>query len=298
MNKSGPAIGPIACVTVAASDLAAVEACYADFLGYRTVGRGSLEAELARLWDCPRAAGSKYLLMAPERGDDFVFRFIQSPASSRYTAFASHGWNAAELIVRNVDALAERLSDSPFRVVGAPQNLSFSDDIRAMQVVGPGGELLYLTEIKRAVPGLDAPQVRCDVDRVFIVILGGPSMSVLQNFYAEKFGVEPAPAVESRVKGMSAAFGFSPEHKYPIAALKLAGQSLIEVDEMPAEAEARMAAEGLLPPGIAMVSFVGASGDAGGEPQAQLAPPPYRGRWRAGFMSGPTAEKIEILAPV
>ena len=109
--------------------------------------------------------------------------------------------NAAELIVRDVDALADRLAASPFEVIGEPQDLSFSDDIRAMQILGPGRELLYLTQFKRPVPGLDVPTPRCDVDRTFIVILGGPSMEALQAFYADRFGLPRPAVVASRVKG-------------------------------------------------------------------------------------------------
>ncbi len=97
---------------------------------------------------------------------------------------------------------------------------------------------------------------------------------------------------------MSAAFGFSPEHKYPIAALKLAGQSLIEVDEMPGQAQARVVAEGELPAGIAMVSFVSDRGPVHGSSVLQLEAPPYRGHCRVSCMSGSAAEIIELLAPV
>ncbi len=48
--------------------------------------------------------------MAPAAADDFVFRFIETPAEPGYRAFSRHGWNAAELIVDKVDPLAERLA--------------------------------------------------------------------------------------------------------------------------------------------------------------------------------------------
>jgi hypothetical protein len=83
-------------------------------------------------------------------------------------------------------------------------------------------------------------------------------MDDLQAFYADRFDLPRAPVMESRVKGMSAAFGLSPEHRYPIAALPLAGQSLIELDEMPAAAGPRATVDGELPPGIAIVSFAAA----------------------------------------
>jgi len=260
MVDTASPFGPITAVTFTAPDLAAVADLYAEFLDYRQIDSGTVSTAQAEAWGAPAAAGSPWINLAPQAADDFVFRIIQGPVAPDYQPFASFGWNAAELIVRNVDALAERLNGSAFQIVGEPQDLSFSEDIRAMQVLGPGGELLYLTEFKKPVAGLDVPAPRCDVDRTFIVILGGPTMEELQAFYADRFGLPRAAVMESRVKGMSAAFGLSPEHRYPIAALPLAGQSLIELDEMPRAAAARPAADGCLPSGIAIVSFASEQG--------------------------------------
>jgi len=60
--------------------------------------------------------------------------------------------SAAELIVDDVDALAAELASSPFRIIGGPADLSFSDQIRAMQVVGPAREVLYLTQADQMPP--------------------------------------------------------------------------------------------------------------------------------------------------
>ena len=288
-------LGPICCVTVTAPDLVQVEFCYTEFLGYRVVGRGLLGPDVAQLWGCAGLADSCYLLLSPPAGDECIFRFIQTDVDAAFLPFSTHGWNAAEIMVKNVDSMAERLADSQFKIIGAPANLSFTDDIRAMQIVGPGHELLYLTEFKRQIPAFDTPIARCDVDQVFIVILGGPSMEGLQSFYAERYGVARAPVVESRVKGMSAAFGNSPEHKYPIAALPLSGKSLIEVDEMPAQARPRAATEGFLPAGIAMISFAGNGLKKDAAISIALDEPPYSRATSVTCCKGAAGELIEIL---
>jgi len=289
----GALLGPLIGVTISAADLAAVEHCYGRFLGYRVAGRGTVPDALAGLWGTPGVAGARYLLMAPRQHNDFVFRFIETPACAEFVPFTSHGWNAAELIVQRVDELAETLADSPFQIVGPPADLSFSEDIRAMQVRGPADEILYLTEIKRPVPGLDTPTPRCPVDRAFIVILGGESLSDLQKFYRDEFQIPIEPAMESRVTFMSAAFGLSKDHRFPIAALALRGQSFIEADEMPAAALPREAPGGLLPPGISMVSFAGVA--ASGERALTLPELPYRGRCQAACRRGPAGELIEVI---
>lgn len=293
MNDSNVSqLGPICCVTITVPNLEAVESCYTAYLDHRVSGRGTVGEELAQLWQAPAVATSRYLLLSPAAGDDCVLRFVETDADADYVPFATYGWNAAEIMVENVDAMAERLTDSPFEIIGEPQNLSFSDDIRAMQILGPGQELLYLTEFKKPIPGLDTPVARCPVDSVFIVILGGPTMSGLQTYYAQQYGVPNAPTIDSRVKGMSAALGISPEHKYPIAALPLAGKNLIEVDEMPSQARARLTPPGSLPAGIAIASFV-SSAPGGTKPVGDEAP--YRGAAGVSCDIGPAGELIEIV---
>jgi len=248
-------LGAIRRVTLAATDLDAVEQAYCEFLEYRVTERGLVSETEAASWGAESSAGAATLTLQPAAGDDFEFRFVAGPASPDYVPLTTYGWNASEIMVQNVDAMAEKVADSPFEIVGEPRNLSFSDDIRAMQLRGPADEIIYLTEFKNPVPGLSVPVARSAVDRTFIVILGGPTMGGLQDFYHDTFGVPKAPAVKSRVTMLSKALGVSIETLYPIAALSLQGESLIEVDEMPAQVGPRQRHQGWLPPGIALVGF-------------------------------------------
>jgi hypothetical protein len=248
-------LGSISCVTISAHDLDAVQEAYTNHLDYHVTGDGRVSGQQADAWQAPDSADAPFLLLSPAISDDFCFRFVSRPHDPEYVPLTTYGWNASELIVQNVDAMAEKLVDSPFEIIGPPKNLSFSDDIRAMQMRGPADEVVYLTEFKNPVPGLDNPPARCPVDRTFIVILGGPSMDQLQDFFAAEFAVARAPVVESRITLASKAFGLSVEHLYPIAALALEEQSFIEVDELPDLAKPRHSPAGLLPPGIATVSF-------------------------------------------
>jgi hypothetical protein len=256
-------IGGIVGTTVTTPDLAASVEAYTRDLGFVEVESGRLSAQQAAHWHAPAAAGAPYASLAPGGHRDFRFRFVEQPGATGYRAFTTHGWNAAELIVQDVDAMARSLEGSAFRIIGAPADLVFCTDIRAMQIVGPAGELLYLTGFKRPVPGLDVPEPRCPVDRVFIVILGGPSLPAMQAFYGERFGAPAAPVMESRVVAMADVFGLDREHRFRIAALPLAGQSLIEIDAMPEGARPVPRVDGLLPPGISIVSVSGPAADAG-----------------------------------
>jgi hypothetical protein len=248
-------LGAIRRVTISATNLAEIETAYTDLLEYRVTARGTVSSAEAAAWNAANAEGAASLTLQPAGGDDFEFRFIEGPAYPDYVPLTTYGWNASEIMVQNVDVLAPRFESSAFEIVGEPRNLSFSDDIRAMQLRGPADEIIYLTEFKNAVPGLSVPKARSAIDRTFIVILGGESMDGLQSFYNSTFGVPKAPVVESRVTMLSKALGASIETLYPIAAMALEGESLIEADEMPAQVGPREQLDGYLPPGIAIVGF-------------------------------------------
>jgi len=259
-SSATPRLGGIIGTTISTPDLAASRRAYTAHLGFEVIDEGQVSAADAVNWQAPAMAGAPYLSLGPGGRSDFQFRFVEHPQALGYRAFSSHGWNAAELMVEDVDGMASALADSPFRIVGPPADLVFCTDIRAMQIVGPAGELLYLTQFKKPVPGLDVPLPRCAVDRVFIVILGGASLAGMQAFYQQEFAVPEAAPMESRVVAMAELFGMDREHRFRIAALPLAGQSLIEIDEMPAAAPPVQQRDGLLPPGIAMVSCQGPGG--------------------------------------
>lgn len=258
------------------------------------MARGSVSAVEARLWGLPALAGTPALLMAPAGADDFVFRFVELPAQPGFRAFRQHGWHAAELIVDRVDPLAERLRSSPFEIVAPPLDLTFAPDIRAMQIRGPGGEILYLTEFKRPVAGLASPPARCTVDRTFIVIVGGASLTAMQDYYQRTFGVPVTPAMESRVQTMALEFGLSREHRFRLAALPLRERCYIEADEMPAAAAPLPGTLTELPSGIAMVTFATAGAVEPAHPVPAMTPP-YAGARGVSLLRGAAGELIEVV---
>jgi catechol 2,3-dioxygenase-like lactoylglutathione lyase family enzyme len=248
-------LGRIAAVTINTPDIAATVAAYQSYLGYRVVDDGALGRDTARAWARPALAGARAVILEPASGSDTYLRFVEGRAYVDYRPFACLGWNAVELVVADVDALAGQLAGSPFRVIGDPSDLSFTDKIRAMQVVGPAREVLYLTQIKERLAAFDTPEAAAFVDRAFIVILGGSTLDLLQDFYHSQFGVPRAEPMPSVISVLSAAYGLPRDYRHAIAALRVDGQCYIEADEMPPGAFARPCQPGQLPPGVAMVSF-------------------------------------------
>ncbi len=290
-------LGPIRCVTIAAPEVQHMIDTYQLYLGYELVDHGRLPAALAALWGRAGLTGRRYALMLPGGEGQTYFRFVESRPPTQYVPFRHMGWNAAELIVQDTDALARRLEGSPLAVIGPPADLSFSDKIRAMQVLGPARESLYLTSFKEKLPEFDTPDANRFVDRVFIVICGGPSVAALNRFYHRHFDVPMAPVIEAVISVISNAHGLPSDTKHELAALALTGQSYIEADTMPAGTQPRTAAAGELPPAIAMVSF-GIDGLPTGleslAPPAALPIAPYHGR-HAAVCSGAGGELIELI---
>jgi hypothetical protein len=285
-------LGRIACVTVTSADLEVSESLYSSALAYRTVAGGLIDAALARSWNAPGTEGARWLAMAPEGADDFCMRFVEQPGTAAYQPLRCHGWNAAEIVVADVDSLAPAVVAAGFELIGPPEDLSFSDQIRAMQVMGPDGEVLYLTMIKGPVPGLVLPTARCTVDRTFIAVLGGPDIDASKSFYSANFDVPPADTIDSRVSVLANAFGLDREYRFRIAALEIGGESFIETDQMPDAAIPRPIADGMLPPAIAMVSFRNDTAEL--KDGTPIDGPPYYGA-RHTCLKGPAGEIIELI---
>ena len=290
-------LGPITCVTIAALDVQRMIDAYHLHLGYELVDHGRLSPVQARLWGRPGLAGRRYASMLPGGDGPTFLRFVESRAPADYTPFRHMGWNAAEFMVQDTDGIAARLAGSPFRIIGPPADLSFTDKIRAMQALGPAQESVYLTSFKEKMAEFDTPDARHYVDRVFIVILGGPSVREVNGFYQRHFGVPIAPVMPAVISVLSNAQGLPPETKHDLAALALKGQSFIEADTMPAGTLPRGGLPGELPPAIAMVSF---GVDRLPEGLDYLASPaalpeaPYHGR-RAAIAVGAAGEWIELI---
>jgi len=243
----------IRAVTYTVPDLGAIEHAYARWLRYRVVARGALPERMARAWTAPAAVGRPFITLAPESDEAVFLRFVEDPAAAGWRALTTHGWNVSELLVRDVDALAAELERSPFTIIGRPESLQRFPMIRAMQVTGPAGECLYLTQVGSGC-GLPLPQAQSFVGRVFIVVAGGADLAALFATYAP-FGNEVDPPVATRVRVISSANGLPPETEHLHGLVKLADGTLVELDRYPPVTRPRPRKSGALPQGMAVVSF-------------------------------------------
>ena len=292
-------LGPIAAVTVATPELQSTIDAWRLYLGYQLTDHDRVTPAMAAQFGLPSLAGRRYALMLPQGEGQTCLRFVESKPDPAYRPFRHLGWNAAELMVQDTDLVAGRVAGSPFQVIGPPADLSISDKIRAMQVLGPSNEGVYLTSFKEKLAAFDVPEAKHFIDRVFIVILGARGCDAVSAFYSRHFGVPEAKAVPSVITVLSAAHDLPADTRHPLAALPLAGQCYIEVDQMPAGTLERTNQPGELPPGIAMVSFIveHLPEDPSlvwiAEPRT-LPQAPYHGR-RTAICIGPAGEWIELV---
>jgi len=290
--RNPPRLGAIRAVTHAVPDLAAIETAYAGLLGYRVVERGEVPLSQAQAWQAPACAGRPYLTLEPQSGEDCHLRFVQSPAAAGWRALTTHGWNATEIVVQDVDALAEKVAASPdFQIIGEAKSLQRFPMIRAMQVLGPAGECLYFTQVGEG-SGLDLAMARSFVGRVFIVVAGGPVLPALFDAYGG-FANEVDPPVSTKVQVISWANGLPPETEHAHGLIRLSQGTMIELDAYPPMTTPRPTAQGDLPPGMAIVSFEIEAISAWSDGATTPALLPRAGR--ALTFLGATGERIELV---
>jgi hypothetical protein len=289
-------LGAIRAVTYSVPDLRAIERAYVHELGYRVAARGRIRRAQARSWGAPAVEGFSVLVLAPASGETAYLRFIEDADAVGWTALTSYGWNVTEFTVEDVNELAKRLRGGAFQVIGPPKPLTRFPMIRAMQAIGPAGECCYFTQVGPG-SGLDLAPARAFVGRVFIVVAAGPDAHELFAPYAQ-FGNPVDPPVSTPITVISRAHHLPLDTLHRHGLVRLTEGTLIELDEYPPTAHARVRKDGKLPPGMAIVTFgVDALGD-----RTFVAPPTASdlpgSEGACACLRGATGELIEIVAPL
>lgn len=299
-NEGRRVLKSIVIVTLVVQHLLAVTGSYEAHLDYRQAQSGTLPGELAAVWNTPAMAGRRYILLRPASGADVYLRFIEAaPGTPPVASLRTHGWNAAELLVQDADALILKLDGSPFRVIGPPADLMpEAGSPRAAQVVGPAGEVLYLTRIIPGGSGFNLGSAQTPVDRVFIAVVGGPSIAALRTYYGDVLRMPLSDNFVWRIDVLAKAHDLPTDTTFELAAAIMPRDFLVEIDGYPSSARPRPRAPGALPGGMAMVSFVTENLDQARlewrAPPRQIAAFPYDGR-RVAVTVGPAGEWLEMV---
>jgi hypothetical protein len=281
-------------VTSCVPDLQAIEESYVKWLDYRVVERGVVPEAVASGWGAAGTAGASYLTLGPASGEPVYLRFVEHARSGGWRALTTHGWNVAEFVVEDVDALAASFNGSPFRIIGPPASLQRFPMIRAMQVLGPAGECMYFTQVGPG-SGLDLATAESFVGRVFIVVAGGPNLGAMFDVYG-RFDNAVDPPVSTRVRVISLLNKLPDDTEYFHGLIRLGSGTLIELDQYPAATRPRTAMDSMLSPGMAMVSFA-VSGAANDDDLSWTGPALFPDiKASVATMRGATGELIELVA--
>jgi catechol 2,3-dioxygenase-like lactoylglutathione lyase family enzyme len=284
--------------TLSVRDPAATAARYADWLGYEVVERGAVEAALAESWGAPAVAGRPYVVCRPASGAEVFLRFVAADPAPDYRPLRSHGWAAIEISVQDTLAVAARMAESPFEIIGPPRELDGMPEIFPMQVKGPDDEIVYLTQIRAQPAGVRLAAAASPVDRLFILVLACSDLAAARAWFAEAVGLKVGPEVAIRYTMINKAFDLPIEAKHRIAT---AGDELdvfLELDQYPDAAVARSRPEGALPPGVAIATF--AHADLTTATAGRIAPPAMRagaiyGGRPAATLAGPDGSLVELV---
>jgi catechol 2,3-dioxygenase-like lactoylglutathione lyase family enzyme len=295
-----PKLIRIRIATTAAPDVDEFIDWYARGFGHQVRERGTVAPPLANAWGAPASAGRRYALLSLPSAPDVYLRVVESTPVPGFQPLLTFGWNAFEIILDDIQAVRARLADSPFKIIGEPRPLGFRPTIHAMQVVGPAQEVLYLaTETgDRSTSPLPAPNGL--VGRPFIMVLGGPDVAAMREFYTRAFDLEPHPIRASRGQTLQGAWGGTEDGTHPITLLRLRehGNSMELDGYVKPGLCPRPRIPGEMPPGNAMASFSVPSLDDLNLPF--LGPPTtheglaYAGA-RAATLIGPAGELIELI---
>jgi catechol 2,3-dioxygenase-like lactoylglutathione lyase family enzyme len=242
--------------TLLSADVDASARRYGDFFGYRQVESGLISAAIAESWGTPAMAGRRYHVLGPASGVPVYLRFVEGYIPAEYRPLRSYGWGAIELCVQDVQAVHARVQNSPFTIIGPPKALDGAPSIWPMQVQGPDGEIVFLTEIRADEPGARLPRAASPVDCLFIAVLGCADIAATRAWFGAHLGLTGAPDFELAYTTLSRAFALPPSQKHRIAVLGHEGDAFLQIDEYPEHATSRPTTPGELPPGVAMVSFL------------------------------------------
>ncbi len=237
--------------TLSVADAERSEALYRDYLAYETVDEGVVSPALAAAWGAEGAAGARFVTMRPQSGRPVFLRFVEQPPHPDYRPLRSYGWAAVEICVQDTLSVNARMEQSPFTIIGPPKQLDGLPAIFPMQVQGPDGEIVYLTQIRDDLPMYDLPRAESPIDCLFILVLACSDLKGALNWAQEILGLSFGREMAIQYTMLAKAFGKPLETKYTLATLTHERDVFFEFDQYPPATVPRPCHAGLLPPGVA-----------------------------------------------
>lgn len=253
---SAPTLGPIRWATLLAPSIASVTDAYCAAFDLAADPVTPLDAADAARLDLGDLSGTPTLWLRRRDGKPLLRLVEDRQAIDAGPPMFRNGWMALECLVDDADALVASLPQG-FEVLGPPADLDVSPSIRAAQVLGPCGELWYLTQVRAAVPPFDLPISGRDPGGVFIGVIRCSNRETEGSFWL-KLGALESWAFDTKITVLNRALGRPLEDRHPVAVVQIAGRSLVEIDEVKALPATDV---GSRPRGVWALAMNGAAGD-------------------------------------
>ncbi len=282
-------------ITIFVADLNVTEATYTDQLGYQVVERGIIGAECAQQMGNEDFTNRSYLtLRPPENEPQVVLRFLTG-LDAAYRPMQKSGWNAVEILVKDPERLTAKLDKNLFRLIGPPAYLTSAENILAAQVLGPSGEVLYLTHMKEPELSLLKPKPAVNpVGGTFIMVMGVKDLEEINDFVSSNFRNRLVGPFPFKIDILAKYRGDDPETRYPIMMMKMSGPFGFEFDEYASEVEITDASGG--------IELVSVSVDTlAGEYDWSQHPKESKCSGLSGYsglLEFPSGANLQVLAPV
>ena len=252
-----PRLGPIMTVTVVVPDLDLAARSYTRLLAAEVLAEERLGPAAATAWAAPALADARTVLVGPPGAGTGLVQLVEDATAVRPPPFRTLGWAALEVLVTDADEALERCREATgFDVLQPPAGVgSEASSLRALQAAGPGGEGVYLTEIRRPPAGFDLPDPARAASRTYAVVAASDDLVATRAHFASRFALHHVTDHPLPVRVINRAFGLAAGSAHRVSTLQLAGSALLEVDQYPPEAVPRVRRPGHLTPGIAGVTF-------------------------------------------
>jgi hypothetical protein len=243
-------LGPICGAWIGVPDLVIARSMYVQ-IGLHVLFEELISEELALRVGAAGLLNAPSLLLGPPGATPWL-RLIHTSHRPPAQAFSRLGWMALEMNVLDVDSLAGTLDRSRWKVLGEPADLDVGDAIRAMQVQGPGGEVWYLTQVKRPLPPFTLPDGKSP-HQCFVAVLACADRLQSLHYYQGLGGLQTF-SFETKLSAYNQQHQQPLATKHPVGVVQLRGSHLLELDQLPALPQ-MTAPSGQLPEGIALIEI-------------------------------------------
>lgn len=230
-------------LTVVVADLDAAVDGYRAGLGLRPETTAVLPASgrLAAL--LPQLAGARSTVLTPPGYDGpGVLRLAEVPGIRAPAPLTTLGWAAAEYLVADIAEASMRASEAGWPLLADPGAVGSGGGLQAVQVAGPAGEAIYLTQVNEPPAGFDLPRARGPVGPIFIAVLAAADLETARASVEDGLGARRVTDHPLPVRALNTQLGLTPGTRHRVSTVQLDGQSAIEVDQYPVGTPSRLVA--------------------------------------------------------